>query len=80
MVQDGKLVFINPMTTMMIDYSGEDLMSRSFVEFIHPDDRDMVLDRHVRRIKGEELPQHLSDCVRQTRTVYVLLTPERLLE
>ncbi len=56
MAQDGKLVFVNPMTTMMIDYSGEDLMSRSFVEFIHPDDRDMVLGRHVRRIKGEELP------------------------
>ena len=56
MAQDGKLVFINPTTTMMIGYSGEDLMSRSFVEFIHPDDRDMVLDRHHRRIKGEERP------------------------
>jgi PAS domain S-box-containing protein len=31
-------------------------MARSFAEFIHPDDRDMVIDRHVRRIKGEELP------------------------
>ena len=54
--QDGKLVFINPMTSMMIGYSGEDLMSGSFVEYIHLDDRDMVMDRHVRRIKGEELP------------------------
>ncbi len=40
----------------MIGYSGEELMSRPFIEFIHPDDRDMVLDRHVRRVKGEELP------------------------
>jgi len=54
--QDGKLVFINPMTTMMIGFSSEGLMSRSFVEFIHPDDRDMVIDRHHRRVKGEELP------------------------
>jgi PAS domain S-box-containing protein len=54
--QDGKLVFINPMTTKMVGFSGEDLLSRSFVEFIHPDDRGMVLDRHHRRIKGEELP------------------------
>jgi PAS domain S-box-containing protein len=54
--QDGKLAFINPMTARMIGYSGEDLVSRSFVEFIHPDDRGMVIDRHVRRIKGEELP------------------------
>jgi PAS domain S-box-containing protein/putative nucleotidyltransferase with HDIG domain len=54
--QDGKLVFLNPRTAMIIGYSGEDLLSRSFVEFIHPDDRDMVIDRHVRRMKGEELP------------------------
>jgi|GEM_PF-3043880 len=55
--QDGKLVFINPMTTRLIGYSGEELMSSSFVEFIHPDDRGMVIDRHVKRLKGEELPQ-----------------------
>jgi PAS domain S-box-containing protein len=55
--QDGKLVFLNPMTTRLIGYSGEDLMSKSFVEFIHPDDQSVVLDRHVKRLKGEELPQ-----------------------
>ena len=54
--QDGKLVFINPMTTIMIGYSGEELMTKPFAGFIHPDDRDMVIDRHVRRMRGEELP------------------------
>ena len=54
--QEGKLVFFNPMTAMITGYSGEELMTRPFTEFIHPDDRDMVIDRHVRRIKGEELP------------------------
>ena len=55
-VQDVKLVFVNPMTTMMIGYSTEELMTRPFIEFIHPDDRDMVIDRHIRRMKGEEIP------------------------
>ena len=55
-VQDGKLVFLNPMTTMITGYLGEELMTRPFIEYIHPDDRDMVFDRHVRRMKGEELP------------------------
>jgi PAS domain S-box-containing protein len=55
-VQDGKLVFLNPMTAMLTGYSAEELMSRPFVEFIHPDDRDMVIDRHVMRLKGEEIP------------------------
>ena len=55
--QNGKLVFLNPMTTMMIGYSREEAVSKPFIEFIHPDDRDMVVGRHLRRIKGEELPQ-----------------------
>ncbi len=54
--QDDKLVFHNPRTATMIGYSSEELMSRPFVEFVHPDDRGMVLDRHVRRLEGVELP------------------------
>ena len=54
--QDGWLVFLNPMSTMMIGYSGEELMAKSFTEFIHPDDREMVINRHSRRMKGEEIP------------------------
>jgi PAS domain S-box-containing protein len=54
--QDGKLVFHNPRTAKVIGYSSDELISRPFVEFIHPDDRNMVLDRHFRRMKGEELP------------------------
>ncbi|MBU0545095.1 MAG: PAS domain S-box protein [Proteobacteria bacterium] len=55
-VQDGKLVFLNPMTAEITGYSEEELMSRPFAEFIYQDDRDMVLGRHIKRMKGEELP------------------------
>jgi PAS domain S-box-containing protein len=58
--QDAKLVLANPMTTMMTGYSAEELTSRPFIEFIHPDDRGMVIDRHVRRFKGEEIPHTYS--------------------
>ena len=54
--QDGKLKFTNPRTETLTGYSGETLKTRSFVEFIHPDDRAMVLERHTRRMQGEELP------------------------
>ncbi len=54
--QGGKLVFFNPRTVMMSGYSAEELGSRPYIEFIHPDDRDMVIRRRVRRMKGEELP------------------------
>jgi two-component system cell cycle sensor histidine kinase/response regulator CckA len=54
--QDGWLVFLNPRTAMMAGHSAEELLSRPFIDFIHQDDREMVIDRHIRRMKGDELP------------------------
>lgn len=54
-VQNAKLVFINPVTPTMIGYSAAELISRPFMEFIHSEDREMVYEMHVRRMKGEEL-------------------------
>jgi PAS domain S-box-containing protein/putative nucleotidyltransferase with HDIG domain len=54
--QDGRIVFLNPATCMVFGRSNEELLARPFVDFIHPDDRDMVLERHRARAKGEEPP------------------------
>jgi PAS domain S-box-containing protein len=55
-VQDMKVVFVNRATIGMLGYSKEILTSKSFTDFIHPDDLNMVADHHIRRIKGEEVP------------------------
>jgi diguanylate cyclase (GGDEF)-like protein/PAS domain S-box-containing protein len=52
--QDGKLVFLNPVTSRLIGYSSEELMGRSFLDFIHPDDQNLVIGNYLRRLKGEE--------------------------
>lgn len=54
--QNGKLIFVNTITPLITGYSIEELITRPFIEFIYPDDREMVIDRHYRRMKGEELP------------------------
>jgi len=54
--QDGRVIFSNPRTMELIGYSQEELLSTPFVEFIHPDDRDMVLERHMERLRDESLP------------------------
>jgi len=54
--QDGRIKFANPKATELVGYSKEELTSRAFVEFIHPDDREMVTERHLRRLKSEEFP------------------------
>jgi len=56
--QRGVLVFVNPMASAMTGYSAEELCTRPFIEFIHPQDKQMVLDRHLRRTRGEDLPSN----------------------
>lgn len=51
-----KLVYVNPKTVELIGYDAEYLCSKPFVEFIHPDDREMVFANYSRRIKGEQAP------------------------
>lgn len=52
--QDGMLKFVNPKAMEISGYSEEELLSRPFVEFIHPDDREKALDLHLKMLNGEE--------------------------
>jgi two-component system cell cycle sensor histidine kinase/response regulator CckA len=54
--QDEVLKFANPKTEQMSGYSKEELAKMSFVHLIHPEDREMVIDRHRRRLTGEKFP------------------------
>jgi PAS domain S-box-containing protein len=54
-VQDFKLVFVNYAVVNITSYPEKIFASKSFTEFIHPDDRNMVLDNHVKRLKGEKI-------------------------
>ncbi|MCX6680823.1 MAG: PAS domain S-box protein [Methanothrix sp.] len=58
--QDGRLKFVNPMTLELLEgYSEQELIDRPFPEFIHPDDRSMVVENYRRRIANEvALPRY----------------------
>jgi PAS domain S-box-containing protein len=53
--QDMKVVFVNRAGVDMIGYSEKILTPKPFTDFIHPDDLNMVVDHHIRRLKGEDL-------------------------
>ncbi len=54
--QDGKLCFLNRAACEITGYEPEELINHPFIEFIHPEDAYVVLDKHRRRLAGEELP------------------------
>jgi len=58
--QDGYVKFPNPSTLALTGYSEKDYATIPFVNFIHPEDRDMVVKRHNQRLRGEEVPSPYS--------------------
>jgi two-component system cell cycle sensor histidine kinase/response regulator CckA len=54
--QEGLLKLVNPKALEITGYDRETLQTKPFHELIQPDDRAMVVDRHLRRARGEDLP------------------------
>jgi len=57
--QDEVLKFANPKTEEMTGYSAEELAEIPFLDLIHPEDRDMVLQRHLKKTKRRRASQSL---------------------
>jgi two-component system, cell cycle sensor histidine kinase and response regulator CckA len=55
-VQGTKIEFPNPKASEMGRKLGFDLDLVPFYDYIHPDDKAMVTERHIRRLQGEDLP------------------------
>jgi PAS domain S-box-containing protein len=58
--QGGVLTFVNRATVQILGYSEEEVRSLPFTHFIYPEDKEMVLERHMKRLKGEEIPPEYS--------------------
>jgi PAS domain S-box-containing protein len=52
--QDGVIQFCNPMSAELIGEALSSLEGKDFIGFIHPDDRVLVAESHLRRLAGEE--------------------------
>ncbi len=52
--QDGLIKFPNPQLSVISGYSPAGLTRKPFLEFVHPDDRELVGSTYQRRLRGEE--------------------------
>jgi len=53
-VQDGCLKFPNPKTLQILGRQENEISHVPFTEFIHPDDRQIFVEMHQRRLAGDE--------------------------
>lgn len=77
-MQDGRVIFGNPMLSKITGYTLEELNSRIVTEFVHPEDRAMVHDRYSRRLKGENvIPEYSFRLITKsgkTKWIYIKVT------
>jgi PAS domain S-box-containing protein len=59
-VQDGRMVFVNPSMERIVGHSTEAMMAMPFTGTIHPDDVALVAERHQRRLRGETVEENYS--------------------
>jgi len=56
-LQDGMIRYANPACIHSeLGYSFEDLQSKPFPGFVHPDDREMMMSYHGKRLAGDRSP------------------------
>ncbi len=56
LVQDGRIRFANPSALHTSGFSQEEVLSKSFVELLVPDDREAMTQRYMKRLQGEQAP------------------------
>ncbi|MCK5059061.1 MAG: PAS domain S-box protein [Candidatus Aminicenantes bacterium] len=54
-IQDGLIKFVNPEITNMFGYSDEEIIEKTFIDVIWPQERKRIADINRRRIAGEEV-------------------------
>ena len=52
-VQNFKLVYVNPLVCQMTDYTEAEINEVSFMDLVHPQDHEYVLDLYRKRLAGE---------------------------
>ena len=53
--QDGNIKLPNSATMRLLGRTADEIASCPYVQFIHPEDRGLVAERHRRRLAGEEV-------------------------
>ncbi len=54
--EEGRFIYCNPVIREITGFSIEEALKRKFFDIIHPDFRDQVKERGIKRIQGKSVP------------------------
>ncbi len=57
LIQDGLIRYSNPMMSEITGYDRDEIEDKPFLDFVHPDDRDILLERYMKNVGGERFPR-----------------------
>ncbi|MEK9148872.1 MAG: CBS domain-containing protein, partial [Candidatus Desantisbacteria bacterium] len=58
-IQNERIVFFNPKAKELSGYSDKELLTKHYLDFVHPDDRAIVDNNHKKRLSGEDIPLYI---------------------
>lgn len=78
--QDERVVYMNSKLAEITGISFEEARDKPFSDFIHPDDRAMVLDRYRRRLAGESIPDayEYRTIVKDSRVIWLNISTKKI--
>lgn len=56
--KEGYFTYVNPATIEITGYSEKELLSMKFFEIVHPESRELVKERGLKRVQGKEPISH----------------------
>jgi len=71
--QDGRIVFANQRFAQIYGYTKEEVEGIEILKLVHPEDRSLIEERRVRRLRGEEIPAEYESrgLTKDGRTIWV---------
>ncbi len=58
LIQNERIIYINKQFESVTGYKMEEVLNKPFIDFVHPDMRNVVLSNYRRRMRGLDVPNH----------------------
>ena len=56
-ISDQRVTFANNFVSILSGYTVDEIIGKPFIDFIHPDDRELAISNHMKRLSGEPIAE-----------------------